>query len=117
MENYNVIFYERDNGQCPVEEFIDSLDVKIRAKVVGYIEILMEKGHLVREPYSKSLGNGIYELRCGFSNNEVRIFYFYDTDKTIVLTNGIVKKTQKTPIKDILIAKKYRYDYIKGKAI
>ena len=40
MEKFEVVFYEKENGYCPVEEFIDALDVKMRAKLVGLLEIL-----------------------------------------------------------------------------
>lgn len=43
MEKFEVVFYEKENGYCPVEEFIDALDVKMRAKLVGLLEILEEK--------------------------------------------------------------------------
>ena len=41
MAGFEVIFYEKENGDCPVEEFIDSLDVKMRAKMVGLLELLV----------------------------------------------------------------------------
>lgn len=53
MADFEVIFYEKENGDCPVEEFINSLDVKMRAKMVGLLELLEEKGNQLREPYSK----------------------------------------------------------------
>ena len=50
MVNFEVVFYEKENGECPVEEFIDSLNVKMRAKLVGLLELLEEKGNHLREP-------------------------------------------------------------------
>ncbi len=55
MADFEVIFYEKENGDCPVEEFINSLDVKMRAKMVGLLELLEEKGNQLREPYSKPI--------------------------------------------------------------
>ena len=55
MTDFEVIFYEKENGDCPVEEFINSLDVKMRAKMVGLLELLEEKGNDLREPYSKPM--------------------------------------------------------------
>ena len=43
MQKFEVIFYEKENGDCPVEEFLNSLDVKMRAKLVGLLELLEEK--------------------------------------------------------------------------
>ena len=81
MEKFEVVFYEKENGYCPVEEFIDALDVKMRAKLVGLLEILEEKGNQLREPYSKPIDD------------------------------GFIKKTQKTPKKEMELAIKYKHDY------
>lgn len=62
MTEFEVIFYEKENGDCPVEEFITSLDVKMRAKMVGLFELLEEKGNQLREPYSKPIDDGILIL-------------------------------------------------------
>lgn len=52
---FDVIFYEGENGEKPVEIFLDSLDSKMRAKLLGLLGILSEKGNSLREPYSKHL--------------------------------------------------------------
>jgi len=64
MNKFEVLFFEEDNGKVPVEEFLDGLDKKMRAKLVGLIEILQDSGNDLREPYSKYLGGNIFELRC-----------------------------------------------------
>jgi hypothetical protein len=43
MADFEVVFYEKEDGDCPVEEFINSLDVKMRAKMVGLLEIKLAK--------------------------------------------------------------------------
>ena len=60
---YNVVFYESEKGDKPIEEFLDSLDVKMRAKVISMMELLEEKGPELRKPYTDALGDGIFELR------------------------------------------------------
>jgi phage-related protein len=59
--------------------------------------------------------DGIFELRTIQGNNITRILYFFVVGKQIVLTNGFIKKTQKTPKKEIELALKYRDDYKSGK--
>ena len=95
MLKFEVVFYEKENGECPVEDFLDSLDVKMRAKMVGLLELLEEKGNQLREPYSKAIDDGIFELRCKVGNNITRVLYFFYYEGRIILTNGFVKKTQK----------------------
>ena len=111
MEKFEVVFYEKENGYCPVEEFIDALDVKMRAKLVGLLEILEEKGNKLREPYSKPIDDGIFEIRCKVGNNITRVLYFFYYEGKIVLTSGFIKKTQKTPPEEIRLAKERRADF------
>ena len=109
---FNVVFYETEKGSKPVEDFLDSLDSKMRAKMISMMELLEEKGNQLREPYSKSLDDGIFELRAVQGNNITRALYFFYVDKTIVITNGFVKKQQKTPPREISLAKQRRKDYL-----
>ena len=111
MKQFEVILYEKENGESPVEEFMSSLDIKMRAKLIGLLEILEEKGNQLREPYSKSIDDGIFELRCKVGNNITRILYFFYYEGKIILTNGFVKKTQKTPTEEIKLAKERRSDF------
>lgn len=112
MKKFEVLFYENENGEFPIEEFLSILDTKMRAKMVGLLEILEEKGNLLREPYSKHLGDGIFELRCQQGNDITRVLYFFYYEGKIVLTNGFVKKTRKTPAAEIKLAKVRRADFI-----
>ena len=110
---FNVIFYETEKGKKPVEEFLNSLDVKMRAKMVSMMELLEEKRNQLREPYSKPVDDGIFELRAVQGNNITRALYFFYVGKTIVITNGFVKKQQKTPSKEISLAKERRADFLR----
>ena len=112
MTEFTVIAYEKENGEVPVEDFLDSLDVKMKAKMFGMIRLLQEKGNQLREPFSKHLDDGIFELRCKFGNDITRVLYFFYYEGQIILTNGFVKKTQKTPSGEIELAKQRRSDYI-----
>ncbi len=50
MTEFTVIAYEKEDGESPVEDFINGLDVKMRAKMYGLLSILQEKGNTLREP-------------------------------------------------------------------
>ena len=89
-----------------------SLDKKMRAKLVGLIAILQECGNQLREPYSKHLEDGIFELRGKVGSNISRVLYFFYHNGVIILTNGFIKKTRKTPREEIQKAKRYRDDYL-----
>ncbi|MDO5406016.1 MAG: type II toxin-antitoxin system RelE/ParE family toxin [Eubacteriales bacterium] len=112
MQKFEIVFYQKMNGDSPVEDFLSSLDIKTHAKMVGLLEILEEKGNMLREPYSKHLKDGIYELRCKHGTDIRRVLYFFYCGGKIVLTNGFVKKTQKTPWMEIEKARRRRADYM-----
>lgn len=108
---FTVELYELPNGIKPVEEFIKKLDVKMRVKAIDSIDLLEEYGIKLREPYSKAMGNGIFELRIKFASDITRIFYFFYFDNKIILTNGFIKKKNKTPRGELDKAIKYKADY------
>ena len=112
---FTVEFYEKENGEIPVINFIDSLEPKLGAKVLSLIEILEEKGNQLRLPYSECLEDGIFELRCKFGSDITCTLYFFYEGANIILTNGFVKKTQKTPAQEIKLAKLRRADYLSRK--
>ena len=94
-----------------------SLDNKMRAKMASMISLLQENGYNLREPYSKHLSEGIFELRAKVGSDITRVMYFFYIDRRVILTNGFVKKTKKTPLKELEKAKKYRQDYLRRKGV
>ena len=73
---FEIEFYALPDGRKPVEEFLDSLPVKMRVKALDSLDLLEEYGNQLRMPYSKALSDGIFELRIRFSGDISRIFYF-----------------------------------------
>ena len=108
---WEIEYYEREDGTCPVKEFILSLDVKQRAKAARQIDLLEEKGTELREPHVKHFSGPLWELRSRFANDIQRIFYFAPDGDTFVLLHGFVKTTQKTPPKEAAKAQKNYEDY------
>ena len=112
MAKFKVLFYQKADGSEPVKQFLNSLDKKMRAKMVRTIEALQNNGNDLREPYSKHLDDGIFELRAKVGTDISRVLYFFFIGQRVILTNGFIKKTQKTPKKGINLAKKYRNDFL-----
>lgn len=108
---YEIIFYDSGSGHCPVQEFLDSLPPKLLAKTLRTIDLLEANGPFLREPYSKSLDGEIFELRTKQGSNITRIIYFFFIGKKIILTNGFIKKTQKTSKKELELALKRKAEY------
>ena len=115
MKEFEVLFYSRTDGTEPAKDFILSLDTKMRAKMLRTIEMLTINGNQLREPYSKPLDDGIFELRAKVGSDISRVLYFFIVGRKIILTNGFVKKTQKTPKEEIECAKQYRANYLSRK--
>ncbi len=98
--------------RCPPRHCdLNLLDKKMRVKALHSLSILEEFGNALRQPHSKSVGNGLFELRIKFASDISRIFYFFVVDNKIILTNGFVKKTMRTPKSEIELALKYKADY------
>ena len=84
----------------------------MRAKLLMEMELLSRNGPELRKPYSEHLVDGIFELRAKVGSDISRVLYFFVIGKNIIITNGFIKKTQKTPKKEIELAKKYRADFL-----
>ena len=111
MTAFSVEFYEAKDGRQPVRDFLLQLEPKMRAKVMTYVELLRDNGNNLREPYSKHIQDGIFELRTRQGSNITRVMYFFYIDRKIILTNGFTKKSQKLPRTELERALKYRDDY------
>lgn len=108
----NVIYYPKTNGEMPVKEFIDSQDKKMKSKIHIVINLLEEYGTNLPRRVSKYLGNDIFELRIEQSSNITYILYFFVSGDKAILTNGFLKKTEKTPKSEIEKAILRRKDYL-----
>lgn len=108
---FEVEFYAKRNGSEPMRDHLDVLPAKLAAKVVRNLQILQQKGSGLRYPDTDDLGGGIFELRTSFGRDIERAFFFFTDGKKIIVTHGFVKKTQKTPQREIKRAMDYRADY------
>ncbi len=87
-----------------VDQFIGGLQRSTIAKTLRTINLLDRFGHELCMPYSKKIGANIFELRVR-GVQEVRIFYTFHKGLAILL-HGFIKKSQKTPFKELHIAQK-----------
>ena len=112
MCNFDVNFYAMPDGSKPMETFLDGLtDIKLKAKVLHDIELLEMFGNQLRQPQSKYLADGIFELRTKQSTNITRCFYFFQHGRQIIMTHGIIKKQDRTPPGELSRAIRYKQDW------
>lgn len=97
-------------------EFLDSLEFKTREKIYYNIK----KSQFVNDnELFKKLNDFIWEFRTLYNSKAYRLFSFWDTiggkETLVVATHGILKKTQKTPAKEIKKAEEIRRQYLNNK--
>jgi len=105
--------YVAPDGSSPVEEFLDSVDPKTRARFRWSIEQLRARNTQAREPLVKHLEDKLWELREESATNIYRMIYFFFTGRRIVLLHGFAKKTQKTPPQELAIARRRYEDFLR----
>ena len=98
------------------DSFLQSIPEKAREKVRYNIRRI-QKGEQNKEVFKKLDGTEIWEFRTLFNKIAYRLFAFWDTEtETLVIaTHGIIKKTQKTPSKEIARAEEIRKQYFEHK--
>lgn len=75
---FTLEFYVAPNKVTPLEEFLNELkekDKSLFVKVLRDMDLLESKGNLLREPYTKPIEDGVFELRTKQHNNIVRVFF------------------------------------------
>ena len=96
--------------------FVRSLPIKVQEKIV-YNYNKIERGMMSKELFKKLENSEIWEFRTLYEGNCYRLFSFWDTDTEtfIIATHCIMKKSQKTPTKEIEKAEAIRKEYFKDK--
>jgi phage-related protein len=112
--DFKVEFYETETGACPVREFLDELKSTdpddFAAVVAGLAKLRNRQYH--REPLSKALGSGLFELRHVGKLN-TRILWFFIKNRRIVAVHGIRNKGREIADRDVEIARVRMRDWLK----
>lgn len=97
-------------------KFYKAQDEKVQEKIEYILDLVRFERHIPKK-FFKQLKNteGIYEVRVITTFKSIRILCFFDDDSLVILANCFVKKTQKTPRKEIKIAEKLRMEYLEYK--
>ena len=114
---YHIDFYKDRAGNEPIVEYIRKLNERAltskehrirHKKIVEYLEVLSKHGTRAGVPYVKHIDGDIWELR---PTND-RVFFFYWKAETYVMLHHFIKKTQKTPPREIEQAKRNLTDFL-----
>ena len=98
-----VNFFRQESGKEPVRAWLKSLPPEERT-LIGQDIKTVQWGWPLGMPLIRSLGDGLWEVRTNLLGRMARVIFCIRGDH-IVLLNGFIKKTQKTPKKDIELAK------------
>lgn len=110
--DFTIEFYETQAGRCPVREFLDELKDSdpgdFAVVVAGLAKLRNSQYH--REPLSKALGDGLFELRHVGKLN-TRVLWFFMQGRRIVVVHGIRNKGQAIPARDLATARERMGDW------
>ena len=97
---YSISYYSRE-----VQEDIMSLPVSLQARYIGLTERMLEYGPNLGLPHTDAFGAGLFELRLKSADGIARVFFCTMVEQEIIMLHSFIKKTQKTPLKEIKLAK------------
>jgi len=109
MKRIAAHFYATESGREPVREWLLSLDRADR-KIIGEDIATAEFGWPVGMPICRSLGGGLFEIRSNLSGQRIARTIFGIRHERIILLNGFVKKSRKTPKTELELARKRMKD-------
>lgn len=111
--DFSIEFYENQNGVPVVEEELEEIDKRsplLAALLIAGLKKL-EHREYHKSPLCSKLGDGLFELRVG-GTDIARAVWFFQHDKRIIVVRCFIKKTQKTPARDLQLAQKRMKDYL-----
>ena len=105
--NFQILFFATS-----VQTLIEKWPVGIYASFVRITEQMVLSGPNLGMPYTKAMGEGVFEIRARGSEGIGRAFFCCMKGKRIVILHGFVKKTQATPVKELRLAKQRMKDVL-----
>ena len=95
-----VKFYETVSGRCPVLDYVDKQPVRVQARILEALSSIEESGLKASRVTFKQIKGKLWEIKIRFGGAH-RIFYVMADKKTLVLLHAFLKKTNKTPQREI----------------
>lgn len=108
MMSYSIVYYSQE-----VQEEIMNLPVTLQARFIGLTDRMMEHGPNLGLPHTDAFGGGLFELRLKGAEGIARVFFCLIVKQQIVMLHSFIKKTQKTPDKELKLAKQRMKEFKK----
>ena len=110
---WEIQYFETANGRRPVQEFVDALDARSKAKIARTLDLLEELGVKLGMPYAKHVEGDMWEIRTRVGSNQYRIIYFLFAGGAFILLHGLLKKSGQIPQRDLRMARDRRTESLK----
>jgi len=105
-----VVFYRTRGGSEVVRYWLRALDEKER-NAIGLDLMRIQFRWPVGMPLCRSMGDGLWEIRTSLPSNRIARVMFCVAQERIVILNGFIKKTQKTPDEELALARKRQKEF------
>jgi phage-related protein len=99
-----VLYFQSERGESPIEDFLNELPRKARAKCIAYIDMLEEFGLNLPRSFIAKVRGDLWELRPEWAGTEYRFLYITLIGQRIVIVHALTKKAQKLRPKDVELA-------------
>jgi phage-related protein len=99
-----VLYYQTGRGDSPIEDFLNAIPRKARAKCIAYMDMLEAFGHGLTRSFISKVRGDLWELRPEWGGTEYRFLYFTLIEKQFVILHAGTKKTQKLRSREIELA-------------
>lgn len=109
---HKVLFYETASGNKVVKDWLKNFNKEDRS-ILGEDLLTVQLGFPLGLPLCRSLGGSLWEVRSSLTSRvEARmIFYFDSAEQALVVLNGFIKKSQKTPKSEIELALRRKREF------
>lgn len=105
MPRIDVFFFQEDEHNVPLIEWLDDIPAKAQEKCQARLQRLEESGYELRRPEADYLRDDVYELRASYQGVNYRMLYFFHGRAAVVVSHGIVKE-RAVPAREIDLAVK-----------
>lgn len=100
-----VVFFREADGRVPLLEWFDELPAEAVPRCIAKLQLLAWFGHQLRRPHTDLLRDGIHELRVKSRGLNLRLLYFFDGQRAVVVSHGITKQQAQVPTTEIELAR------------
>ena len=116
MAKWSVENYRDARGRIPVNDFLDAVQLKDRARVLRSFTLLEDYGSALKMPHARHLQGKVWELRIDGRPNSYRVLYAAGPGRKFILLHIFAKKSSKTPRREIETAQRRLADYLQERS-